>query len=93
MAEKDTVFPVSEGPPQRHPPGQPLHPGVLGIQALLPLPGPVPITEACLEHSDPVESLSHLCKQRESLCAAPASIFKISCTLLPTVGRDRRLFL
>lgn len=66
MAEKDTVFPVSKGPTHCHLPGQPLHTCVLGIQTLLPLPGPLPITEACLEHSDPVESLRHLCNKESN---------------------------
>lgn len=69
--EKDTVLPVSEGPPQRHPAGQRLHPGVASVPALPPLPGPLPITEVCLKHRDAVESLSHLCNTERDFAAAP----------------------
>lgn len=68
------MFPVNKGPPQHHPPGQPLYPLVVDVQALPPLPGPPPITEVCLEHNDAVESLSHLCNRENSLSAAPSRL-------------------
>lgn len=74
VVEKDTVFPVSKGPPQHHPPGQPHHTCVVGVQALPSLPGPLPITEVCVEHSDTVELLSHLCNRENDLRAAPVRL-------------------
>lgn len=71
MAEKDTVFPVYESPPKGHPPGQFLHQGLMGIQILPLLPGPLPVTEVYLEHSDMVELLCHFCKQRNNIGTAP----------------------
>lgn len=71
MARKDTVLPVHKGPPQHHSPGQPLYPSAEGIHALPLLPGPLPITEVSLEHSDTVELLSHRCNRENKLGAAP----------------------
>jgi hypothetical protein len=63
VADKDTVFPVCQGPAQHHLPGQLLHQSLLGSQALPPLPGPLPVTEVYLEHGDTVESRRHLCNR------------------------------
>lgn len=68
------MFPVRKGPAQRHPPGQPLHPSLVGVQALPPLPGPLPITEVRLEHSDVVKSLSHRCNRENGLSAAHSGL-------------------
>lgn len=73
MGEKDTVFPVSKGTTQHHLPGQNLHLSVMGMQALSPLPGPLPITEVCLEHSDSAELLSQLCNRENNSNAASPS--------------------
>ena len=95
-AEKDTVCPVSEGPTQHHPCGQRLHPCVVSMQTLPPLPGPLPITEVYLKNSDLVESLSQLCS-RENKVLTPlieqwtGSIFKTRWTPLLADSRDSRL--
>ena len=71
---KDTVFPVSQGPPQQRPPDQSLHLGVVGVQALPPLPGLPPGTEVRLEQGDVVESLGHLCNRERSFSVAPSRL-------------------
>lgn len=69
-AEKDTVLPVSEGPPQCHPAGQRLHPGEASMPVLPPLPGPLPVAEVRLKHRDVAESLSRLCNTERDFAAA-----------------------